>query len=257
MYYPPAHSPGNGENVLYVHPFAAEMFASRNVISALCRELVGCGFGVLTIDLFGCGDSEGDFSEARWEIWREDLRTAVRWLDERGGERLSLWGLRLGALQVMDFAAQSRDTYERLVLWQPVLSGAAMLTQFLHMNAEETYGGNGATRLTDPAQRKALPSGYKIEVAGFELAAELIRSMDREQLAPLGKLVRAPLFWLEIGSGDTMQAESVRLIREWQESNVPVSTYKMRGAPFWFSAYSMDAAPLAPPLRKMFGAASE
>jgi len=257
MYYPPADSAENVEDVLYVHPFAAEMFASRNVISALCRALARCGVGVLTVDLYGCGDSSGEFGEARWEIWREDLRMAVRWLHERGSERLSLWGLRLGALQVMDFAAQSRDTYERLVLWQPVVSGEAMLTQFLHMNAEETYGGNGITRLTDPAQRKLLSAGQTIEVAGFELGTELIRSMDRERLAPLGKLVRAPIHWMEIGSGDSMQAESLSVIRQWQDSAVEVSTYKVSGVPFWFSAHSMDAAPLVPHLRKMFGVADE
>jgi exosortase A-associated hydrolase 2 len=257
MYYPPAGSAGKGEDVLYVHPFASEMFASRNLIAALCRELARRGFGVLTVDLYGCGDSSGDFGEARWEIWREDLRSAVRWLQERGREQLSFWGLRLGALQVMDFAAQSRDTYQRLVLWQPVLSGETMLTQFLHMNADETYGGNQVTQLTDPAQRKLLPLGQRIEVAGYELAAELMRSMDRERLAPLGKLVRAPIHWMEIGSDDSMQAESVRIIRQWQDSGVAVSTYKVSAVPFWFSAHSMDAAPLVPYLRKMFGDAGD
>lgn len=257
MYYPPEDSAGNVEDVLYVHPFAAEMFASRNVISALCRELARCGFGVLTIDLYGCGDSSGDFGEARWEIWREDLSMAVRWLHERGSERLSLWGLRLGALQVMDFAAKSRDTYGRLVLWQPVLSGETMLTQFLHMNAEETYGGSLVSRLTDPAQRKLLPAGQKIEIAGYELAAELMWSMDRGLLAPLGKLVRAPITWMEIGHGASMQADSLTVIRQWRDSGVEVSTYKVSGVPFWFSAHSMDAAPLAPHLRKMFGVADE
>jgi exosortase A-associated hydrolase 2 len=257
MYYPPAGLAGKGEDVLYVHPFASEMFASRNLIAALCRELARRGFGVLTVDLYGCGDSSGDFGEARWEIWREDLRSAVRWLQERGREQLSFWGLRLGALQVMDFAAQSRDSYQRLVLWQPVLSGETMLTQFLHMNADETYGGNQVRQLTDPAQRKLLPLGQRIEVAGYELSAELMRSMDRERLAPLGKLVRAPIHWMEIGSDDAMQAESVRVIRQWQDSGVAVSTYKVSAVPFWFSAHSMDAAPLVPHLRKMFGDAGD
>jgi exosortase A-associated hydrolase 2 len=257
MYYPPAGSAGKVEDVLYVHPFAKEMFASRNVIAPLCRELARRGFGVLTVDLYGCGDSSGDFGEASWEIWREDLTMAVHWLRERGGERLSLWGLRLGALQVMDLAARSRDSYRRLVLWQPVLSGETMVTQFLHMNADESYGGDLVARLTDPAQRKLLPSGQRIEVAGYELAAELMRSMDRERLAPLGKLVRAPIHWMEIGSDDSIRAESLRVIRQWQDSAVAVSTYKVSGVPFWFSAHSMDAARLVPHLRPMFGDAGD
>jgi len=254
VYYPPAESAGAGEDVLYVHPFANEMFASRNVITALCRELARCGIGALTIDLYGCGDSSGDFSEARWEIWRQDLKVALCWLRERGRERLSLWGLRLGALLAMDFAAQTRDSYERIVLWQPALSGENVLSQFLHMNADETYSGNVAAQLTDPAQRKLLPSGQRVEVAGYELASELIRAIDRVRLAPLGSQVRSPIHWLEMGSkADTaMQPESLRVIRQWQDSGVAVSTYKVSGVPFWLSAHSIDPAGLGAHLRKMF-----
>src|SRR5579862_8212418 len=70
MYYAPAETDIDYGDVLYVHPFAGEMFASRNVIAALARELASVGVGVLTVDLYGCGDSWGDFSDARWEIWR-------------------------------------------------------------------------------------------------------------------------------------------------------------------------------------------
>jgi exosortase A-associated hydrolase 2 len=259
MYYPPADLAAAGEDVLYVHPFANEMFASRNVIAAMCRELARCGIGALTIDLYGCGDSCGDFGQARWEIWRQDLRVALCWLRERGRERLSLWGLRLGALLAMDFAAQTRDSYERIVLWQPALSGDHVLSQFLYMNADETYSGNVAAQLTDPEQRKSLPSRRSIEVAGYELASELIRSMDRVRLAPLGNQVRAPIHWLEIGSkaDPSMQAQSLGIIRQWQDSGVAVSTYKVSGVPFWFSAHSIDAAGMVADLRKMFANAGD
>jgi exosortase A-associated hydrolase 2 len=253
VYYPPADSAGAAKDALYVHPFANEMFASRNVIAALCRKLAGCGFGVLTVDLYGCGDSGGDFGEARWEVWREDLSIAVRWLRERGREQLSLWGLRLGALLAMDFAAQSRDSYRKLILWQPILSGEAMLNQFLRMNADETYCGNPVTQLTE--QRKSLLPRQRIEVAGYELASELVRSMDRVRLAPLGKLVRAPIHWTEMGNKGygPMQSDSLQVFRQWQEQGVTVSTYKMSSTPFWLSAHSIDAACLVPHLQRMFG----
>jgi exosortase A-associated hydrolase 2 len=255
VYYPPAESAAAGEDVLYVHPFAAEMFASRSVIAALCRELARGGIGALTIDLYGCGDSSGDFGEARWEIWRQDLRVALYWLRERGGERISLWGLRLGALLALDFAAQTSEDCERILLWQPVLRGETALTQFFHMNADETYSGDTAAQLTDPEQRKSLPSGRRIEVAGYELASELVRSIDRVQLGPLGSHVRAPIHWLEVGStGDSaMQADSFDVVRQWQQSGIAVSSYTASGVPFWLSANSIDTGRLAPELRRMLG----
>ncbi|HEX3544845.1 MAG TPA: alpha/beta hydrolase, partial [Candidatus Acidoferrum sp.] len=116
MYYPPKETDADPGDVLYVPPFAGEMFASRNLIAAVARNLASAGMGVLTVDLFGCGDSDGDFSDARWEIWRDDLAAAVAWLQEQGRDRLILWGLRLGALLAMDFAARSRQACEKIAL---------------------------------------------------------------------------------------------------------------------------------------------
>src|SRR5438270_9874450 len=82
MYYPAMAAPENAEHLIYVHPFAGEMGNSRDVIAGLARDAARRGTAVLVVDLYGCGDSGGDFSEARWEIWREDLEAACRWLEE-------------------------------------------------------------------------------------------------------------------------------------------------------------------------------
>ncbi|MGA8765360.1 MAG: hydrolase 2, exosortase A system-associated [Candidatus Sulfotelmatobacter sp.] len=253
MYYRANESVPEAGDVLYVHPFAGEMAASRNVIAALSRDLARMGFGVLTVDLFGCGDSSGDFREARWEIWRDDLAAAVRWLQEQGRDQISLWGLRLGALLAMDFAVHSGENYERMVLWQPVLSGQAMLTQFLHMNLDEL--GTGATRqLTNPEYRGSLPAGHTIEVAGYELAAELIHSIDKLNLAPLGNRLSGPVHWIEMGqrAEATLRPESLRVVEEWSRHGIQVSTRKLNGLPFWLFPHSLSPQRIAQDVTAMF-----
>ena len=47
--------------ILYVHPFAEEMNNSRRMAALQARAFSALGFAVLQIDLFGCGDSCGDF----------------------------------------------------------------------------------------------------------------------------------------------------------------------------------------------------
>ena len=47
------------------------------------------------MDLFGCGDSEGDFGEADWQQWLADVVGAAAWLREQTGSAPSLWGLRV------------------------------------------------------------------------------------------------------------------------------------------------------------------
>lgn len=254
MYYRADESVEEAGDVLYVQPFAGEMAASRNVIAAISRDLARRGFGVLTVDLFGCGDSGGEFREARWEIWREDLAAAIRWLQEQGRDRLSLWGLRLGALLAMDLAAHSGESYERIVLWQPVLSGQAMLTQFLHMNLDEMGNGTAGAQLTDPEYRKSLSAGQTIEVAGYELSSELIHAIDKQSLAPLGKPASGPIHWMEMGqkAEPSLRPESVRIIEAWRQRGIQVSSHTLNGLPFWLFPHSVAPQRIAPDVTAMF-----
>ena len=71
IYYPPAAGVPRRDGVLYVPPFAEEMNKSRRLVALQARRLAAAGFGVLVPDLYGTGDSAGDFAEARWSIWRK------------------------------------------------------------------------------------------------------------------------------------------------------------------------------------------
>src|SRR5436190_24333737 len=76
----PARGPVVRGGILYVHPFAEEMNKSRRMAAQQIRAFTQCGYAVLQIDLYGCGDSSGDFGDARWDIWKSDLALAVTWL---------------------------------------------------------------------------------------------------------------------------------------------------------------------------------
>ena len=97
--------------VVYVHPFAEEMNKSRRMVALQARAFAAAGIAVLQIDLFGCGDSCGDFASARWDQWLRDLTVAADWLAERGNGPMQLWGLRLGALRL-----QREDADQRLMV---------------------------------------------------------------------------------------------------------------------------------------------
>ena len=73
MYHPPSTHLAPRGAILYVHPFAEELNLSRRMAAQQARAFASLGFAVLQIDLFGCGDSCGDFSAGRWEQWQRDL----------------------------------------------------------------------------------------------------------------------------------------------------------------------------------------
>ncbi|HEY9550049.1 MAG TPA: hypothetical protein VIR45_11165, partial [Kiloniellaceae bacterium] len=66
-----------GLGLVYLPPFAEEMNRSRRMAALQARRLAALGVDDLLLDPFGTGDSAGDFGDARWEIWREDARTAI------------------------------------------------------------------------------------------------------------------------------------------------------------------------------------
>src|SRR5689334_9630124 len=68
----PAAAPSLRQAVLVLPPFAEELNKCRPMLAAQARALAAAGLDVLLVDLFGTGDSDGEFVEARWERWQQD-----------------------------------------------------------------------------------------------------------------------------------------------------------------------------------------
>ncbi len=230
--------------VLYVHPFAEEMNKSRRMAALQSRALASIGFAVLQIDLYGCGDSSGDFRDARWEIWKNDLRLATDWLGQHVCMPVTLWGLRLGALLMLDFANETNAPIARIFLWQPVHSGEAYLTQFLRLRlANAMIAGKTKTSLQD--LKNALASSGALEVAGYELAHDLVEAVSRLKLDELGKPGIAH-HWFETMPDATLPLSPAasRILGCWENHGITVHTHKTQGEPFWSTQEITDCADL-------------
>jgi exosortase A-associated hydrolase 2 len=220
---------------VYVHPFGEEMNKSRRMAALQARAFARAGFGVLQIDLFGCGDSSGDFAEARWQIWKDDLAAAMRWLEDRQQGAVGLWGLRLGALLALDFAVESRAAVDRLLLWQPVLRGESFLTQFLRTKlASDVLAGAELLKAGTKEMRAALDCGERLEVAGYEIAPDLAASIDRLDAATL-TVPNCPVHWFELISepGRPMPPAAARVASGWQRHGADVNVHLVPGPAFW------------------------
>lgn len=244
LFHPPRGDSCRGA-ILYVPPFGDEMNKSRRMAALQARALAGAGYGVLQIDLYGCGDSSGEFVQARWDIWKDDLAAALRWLTERLGQPVTLWGLRLGATLALDFARDGRHPVNQLVLWQPVINGSVFMTQFLRLltaRAMVADSDAGAAPSTS-SLRQLLSGGQVLEVAGYELAPELaaaIDSMDLAQLAP----ARCPVHWLEsTANPDRPLAPALdRLLTAWRELGTDITLHRVTCAQFW-ATQEIEEAP--------------
>lgn len=224
LYHAPSPQVALRGAILYVHPFADELNHARRMAALQSRRFAAMGYAVLQIDLFGCGDSCGDFHTARWDQWKRDLSLARDWLAARSPGPLYLWGLRLGGLLALDFAATSHA--DGIILWQPFLHGRACINQFLRQGRTVGYSSR--------AVRAELVRRGTLEVAGYELALPLVRAIDACDAATIA-LPPCPVHWFASGASAPrrLAAAATRLQQRWAGRGVTLHVHPLAGVPFW------------------------
>jgi exosortase A-associated hydrolase 2 len=255
LYYPPAGACRGA--VLYVHPFGEEMNKTRRMAALQARALAALGYGVLQVDLHGCGDSSGDFAEARWDQWLRDVALGADWLQRELGRPVSLWGLRLGALLALEHAHHAAaGAVERVVLWQPVSAGAQYLTQFLRLRVASDMMGDKKSGGTD-ALRAALRAGDALEIGGYELAPELADAIEARSAAALA-VTGCPVHWIEVVASPErpLSPASARVTEGWRAAGAEVHTQTVVGQSFWATQEITECTALIDATCAIFGGAA-
>jgi exosortase A-associated hydrolase 2 len=147
---------------------------------------------------------------------------------------MHLWGLRLGALLAVDHSRQASRGFAGLLLWQPVISGAQFVTQFLRLRLASdmlsgTETGNGTEQL-----RAQLHAGRSLEIAGYELSAELALAIERLDLARLAPK-NVPAQWFEVNAEGKPSPALRRAGQAWSAAGAEIDLQAVRGEPFWSS----------------------
>jgi exosortase A-associated hydrolase 2 len=224
-------------SLLLVPPFAEEMNKSRRMLTLLARRAAADGWRVLHVDPYGTGDSEGDFADARWEIWRDDLAACGTALRNEHPGPLVLCAVRLGALLALEALQRIDADVAQLVLWQPVLSGKLATTQFLRLKLASEAMGGGSGGSVD-ALRRTLEAGRVLEVAGYPLAAELVRAIDARTFAASVPDRCPPVRWFDVASSASMSPSpaTAAALAALQTRGVGVTHATCEGPPFWATA---------------------
>lgn len=116
--------------VVLCAPAGHEYTRCHRAMRQLAAQLARAGHHAFRFDYSGTGDSGGEYAQASLATWRQDAcdamdecRRRTRALD------LTLVGLRLGAAIALQAAGRRTDV-RSLVLWNPVIDGAAMLREW-------------------------------------------------------------------------------------------------------------------------------
>lgn len=228
--------------VLYVHPFAEEMNKSRRMAALQAREFSKAGYGVLQIDLLGCGDSSGDFGDATWQSWIDDVLLACRWLRARSQAPLWLWGLRAGCLIAAQAARQLNNPCH-LLLWQPTLSGKQVLQQFLRLKAAgEMLSGQPKGAME--SMRSRLIAGHPVEVAGYRISPELAAGLEQAHLQPAEQIRRVEWIDITTHSDAELSPASANIISAWRNTGCALHHQLVKDSTFWQSSEIEEATKL-------------
>lgn len=240
VHYPPA-TPAKGR-LVYIHPFAEEMNKARRMVALQAEALALAGYSVLLIDLLGCGDSSGDFGEASWQAWCDDVLLACRWSAQQAAGPMWLWGLRAGCLLACEAAKQLTEPCNFL-FWQPPASGKLLLQQFLRLKLAGDML-EGAAKGGMEQLRQQLAGGQAVEIAGYALAPALAQGLEAASLSPPADT--GQLAWLELSTraDASLAPVATKLLSTWQQAGWQARGQVVTGPSFWQTTEIEDAPAL-------------
>lgn len=152
--------------VVLCQPILHEYWQSKLALRQVAAGLAARGAASLRFDVRGQGDSSSDLAEVRLDDWVADVHAAVDRLRSRAGlEVVTLAGLGLGA-SLAARAAVERNDVEALVLWNPVVEGAAYRERLETAHARAFEGAAAAAR-------------GRSELLGEAVTSEWLADLDR------------------------------------------------------------------------------
>jgi exosortase A-associated hydrolase 1/exosortase A-associated hydrolase 2 len=234
--------------VVFVHGFAEELNKSRRMVGRMARMLAADGWCVVQRDLDGCGDSSGDFGQASWNAWVDDVAREVALAP--AARPLWLWCMRAGALLAPRAIAVRPDAH--LLLWQPVLSGAQHLQQFLRLQSGARITGSDVAG--GPSPLETLRSGRPVAAGGYVLSPALASGLESARfVVPDGH--RGRIVWLEVSAEEAPALSPIgqREITGLRGRGLTVDARAVAGPPFWQTQEIEDCDPLLAATRSALG----
>lgn len=233
LHYAPNKIANQSECFVVAASLAEEMNRCRYMGTMLAQQLSMRGYGYLVVDAYGTGDSAGDTKDVCWEQTCRDLNTAIQHAFTLGYQHVSLIGIRLGALQVMQVAAKLPNI-KRLIFWQPIINGQAALTQFLRIKIAASIGRNEEPGTIKDFEAQ-IERGEYLNVAGYDINPEFFNGIKTAHFKNHLESCIFPVGWFTtLTSADRRTPQGdVKLIQEWRNKGSNVSHIEIIGPSFW------------------------
>lgn len=204
---------------LIIPPFGEEMNRCRAFMNDLARAYQRSGHGALIIDLYGTGESDGEFKDATWDIWLSDIEAALNYLRSADSTSVQITAIRLGAL----LALKSDVDPSSISLIAPEINGERFIHQLIRARIiaetfiSSQYGGQPSNRNT--IDEELAQQGY-VNLLGYELNSGLIENIQSlkfsaDDISPCRSLhlEGLPPVWAQVEPENTAEL-AVKLVEQ-------------------------------------------
>ncbi len=164
---------GRGEAacVILCFPFADERKQSVRAYMQVARVLGQRGLASMLFDYSGCGNSEGEFQNATFDVWARDTLCAYDYAKSLRYSKIMALGVRLGANIVLE-AQATRPVFEYILMWNLIadtwryLQAEKRRTRLLSMLSAKRRGPSCAQD----------PDGEIVDLSGYHCGLGLLKS---------------------------------------------------------------------------------
>lgn len=206
--------------VVFCHPFAEEKLWAHRVFVSFARVLAGAGYPVLRFDYRGNGDSDGRFEDASIESAVEDVRCGVQHVRQRfRSDAVHLLGLRVGASVACRVAAESSEI-DQLMLWAPIVDGAAYMKDLLRVNLSTQVALYKEVRQDRDELVQAMRAGHHVNIDGYDLSWTMFSQASAIDLLATRSSHQRPCLIVEIETAGRRQPSLPRLAQQFADATL-------------------------------------
>lgn len=230
-------------HIVFIPGFCEEMNRCRSLVATQARSFAAADYACTLIDFYGTGDSQGELRDATLRIWYDNISRTIEALKSEQDLPVILWGMRLGGLFALDYAAKNPGTVQDIILWQPVCGAKVYITQMLRQRVASLMVRDLPPETTKEI-RQRLEEGEEVEIAGYLVRGPLVRDIEAIDLASMTHLCAGRVHWLEhvSGAGKGIGVASQRAVDRLVESGATVDVQTFSDPPIWL-IHERDFAP--------------
>lgn len=208
--------------VLLIPPFGEELNKCCRMMHSMATTMSAQGYHCVLFDLYGTGDSSGEFFEATWSLWLSNIADMMRWTEQQGLSVTHFLGIRSGALLLGDYLARyPTASFKSLLLWQPMIEGREQVDFIQRLARLQTTPESSS-------------SDEMLQVAGYRMAPDLLADLHKTRLIDLKLVGLRDIAWFDVvASEDSLCSEPISAILNHWKAHSSCTYHKIVGAPFW------------------------